>query len=112
MDLCLSDSMKLVIGVLLVVVFILVVFWWADVSSDQGYLVEITERTAVYGRWDCGYKLQVGCEKLFYIAPVKIFKVERIRYGKDFMAVKIKQGEKVGWIMFGGGVEVYERPSL
>jgi hypothetical protein len=103
--------MKLGIGIFIVAILVVAGIWQVDIANDQRKAIKISENVAAYNEWECGYQSHVGCTEVFEVAPVKILQVERIRYGKDFMAVKISQGEKTGWVIYGKGIEVYVQPN-
>lgn len=103
--------MKLSIGILIVTIVVSVGIWQADIANDRSKAIKISERVTAYNDWECGYQSQVGCTNVFEVAPVQTLQVERIRYGKDFVAVKISQGEKTGWVISGKGIEVYVQPN-
>ena len=103
--------MKLSIGVITIAFFLVTCTWLLDVANDRNKEVKVTESVSAYNDWECGYQNHNGCSVVFEIKPVAIFEVRRIRYGKDFMAVKIVQAGSSGWIFLGKGVQVYEAPN-
>ena len=107
----LSVTMKLNIGILIVAIIVSVGIWQSDIANDQSKAIKISESVAAYNNWKCGYQSLVGCTKVFEVAPIQTFQVERIRYGKDFMAIKISQDGKTGWVIYGKGIEVYAQPN-
>lgn len=91
------------------VVLAIVGMWLVDIAYDQRKMIKISEKVIAYNEWQCIEKSELGCVKVFDITPVASFQVERIRYGKDFMAVKISQAELTGWVVYGKGMEIFLR---
>ena len=69
--------------------------WGYDIWNDRQAVVEILETTAAYKEWDIHSPGKIK----FTIEPTDKIKVLRIRYGKDFMAAKIRKNDQAeGWI--------------
>ncbi|MFO6423574.1 hypothetical protein [Motilimonas sp. KMU-193] len=103
--------MKLSIGVIFIGLLFVVGIWLLDIANDRGKEVKILESVEAFNDWECGYQNQSGCNVVFEVNPNSTFKVKRIRYGKDFMAVKISQDGSSGWVLSGKSVHVYAAPN-
>lgn len=82
-------------------------FWQAEIYENRSKVVKISELLPAFNDWECGYQNIGSCTIVFEVIPTKTFQVKDIRYSKDFMAVKITQKGKAGWVINGKGVEVY-----
>lgn len=70
-------------------------FWAHDIWNDRQATVEILNETSAYDEWDNRSHENM----IFTISPTDEVKVLRIRFGKDFMAAKIrKNNDMEGWI--------------
>ncbi|ASK68246.1 hypothetical protein CF168_04800 [Shewanella bicestrii] len=103
--------MKSSIGVAVTVFLIVLGIWLADLLNDQSNSVKVTESVAAYSDWECGYQHTLDCKVVFETEVNKSYPVQRIRYGKDFMAVKVSQVGISGWIYAGKGVQVNAEPN-
>ncbi|MBU2983992.1 hypothetical protein KO528_01395 [Saccharophagus degradans] len=103
--------MKLSIGIILIGLLLIVGIWLLDIANDRNKEVKIAEGVEAFNDWVCGYQNQSGCDVVFEVSPNSTFKVKRIRYGKDFTAVKISQDGSSGWVFSGKGVHVYVAPN-
>lgn len=75
-----------------------------DVLQDRRTTVSITGRVPFYADWDLGPRHQVPVGE---IGPSKSIKVLRVRYGKDFEAIKVPTGEgQTGWVFSGANVHL------
>lgn len=89
-------KMKL-IGTLVVVTITL--FGWLiwDIQSDRSKSIRIIKEVPLYDEWE---PLN-GQKSSSMIAPGENLKVNRIRYGKDYMAIKIeRESGKSGWVFY------------
>lgn len=74
-----------------------------DVAQDRRMTVSITGRVALYPDWDTEPRYQSAIGE---IGPSTSAKVLRVRYGKDFQAIKVQvDGGQTGWVF--GGANVY-----
>jgi len=103
--------MKLSIGLVIAFALAAMGLWLIDIASDRESAVEITARVPAYTNWECGYPDQPDCSVEFEAYVGEKYDVRRIRYGKDFMAIKIRKGDSSGWVFSGEGVRVYAEPN-
>ncbi len=103
--------MKLSIGLLIVFSLVVMDVWLMDIASDRENIVEITAPVSAYSDWECGYSDQSGCSVVFEVEVNAKYDVRRIRYGKDFMAVKIQQDDLSGWVFSGNEVRIHAEPN-
>lgn len=103
--------MKLSLNILLVAILMVAGIWYLDIVSDQRKAIKISKKVAAYNDWECSHQSKVSCRTIFEVLPVQVFQVERIRYGKDYMAVKISLDGKTAWVISGEETEVYENPN-
>lgn len=82
-----------------------------DIVTDRAKIVEITAPVSAYSNWECGYSNQSGCSVVFEVGADTEYDVQRIRYGKDFMAIKIRQGDLTGWVFSGKAVQIHAEPN-
>lgn len=101
--------MKQIIVIVIVAFFITLGFWKADISKDQTNIVRVAGKVEAYNDWECGYSKRPDCEVVFELNENTEHRVRRIRFGKDFMAIKVKKQNKNGWIMLGKGIEIIEQ---
>jgi len=85
--------------------------WLLDIISDRTKVVEVIAPVSAYADWECGYANQSGCSVVFEVRSGAKYDVQRIRYGKDFMAIKVQQGGVTGWIFSGTAVRVDAEPN-
>lgn len=77
------------------------IYVW-DVMQDRSKSITIRSRMAIYRDWD-RLKDQDPNEIVDTVEPGEKLKVLRIRYGKDYRAVKVEKGNgSVGWMMTQG----------
>ena len=76
-----------------------------DILKDQRHKIEIIDKTPVYANWEPYPKNE---QPLFSVTPENVVRVKRIRYGKDYMAIKIEteKGQR-GWVFYGSTVHVH-----
>ena len=103
--------MKSSIGVAVTVFLIALGVWLADITEDQSKSVKVTESVAAYDDWECGYQHTLDCKVVFKTEVNQSYSVQRIRYGKDFMAIKVTQAGISGWIYVDKGVQVSAAPN-
>lgn len=73
--------------------------WIKDIHSDRQNVVTTLEEISLYSIWKCG--LNCGNEnKIGDIPAGQNLDVLRIRYGKDFMAVKVEYNQEEGWLIY------------
>jgi len=103
--------MKLSIGIIIAICLVILGLWVADIAGDRGNKVKITVGVSAYSNWECGYSNKPGCRVVFDVPAGTVHNVQRIRYGKDFMAIQIHQGGLSGWIFSGKGVQISAKTS-
>lgn len=105
-----SKRVTMKIGVRVVVVILLVVLsvWLADIFNDQAKTVKITDTLPAYNAWECGCQNHLGCSVVFEVDSGAVYDVKRIRYGKDFIAIKIDQSGASGWVFSGKGIRLID----
>lgn len=72
--------------------------WLAwDIHLDRSKEVRILKTTALYESWES----LGGQESASTVEPGENLKIERIRYGKDYMAIKVaKDNGLSGWLIY------------
>jgi len=103
--------MKLSMGLVVASALVVLGVWFIDIASDRENFVEITGTASACTDWECGYHDQPDCSVVFEAYVGEKYDVRRIRYGKDFMAIKIQQGDLSGWVFSGEGVRVNAKPN-
>ncbi|WP_447894974.1 hypothetical protein [Vreelandella sp. GE22] len=99
--------MKIILSILFVVILTVLGVWLMDIATDQAKVVEISAPVSAYTDWECGYSNKPGCSVIFEIITDAEYDVQRIQYGKDFMAIKIQQGGVSGWVFYGKAVRIH-----
>lgn len=75
--------------------------WVKDIRDDMSNVVTTLDNVDLYAKWTCG----INCTKQDKITKIPIGKelnVLRIRYGKDFMAIKVEYQQDKGWLIYDG----------
>jgi|1_EtaG_2_1085319.scaffolds.fasta_scaffold00003_330 hypothetical protein len=103
--------MRMSIGVVIVFFLIVLGVWLMDIATDRAKVVEVSAPVFAYSDWECGYSNQTGCSVVFEVGADTEYDIQRIRYGKDFMAIKIQQGGLSGWVYSGKAVQVHAEPN-
>ncbi|RKR72100.1 hypothetical protein [Marinobacter nauticus] len=103
--------MKISLGVLIVLTLVVLGARLMDVATDRAKIVEFSAPVSAYTDWECGYPNQSGCSVVFELNANAEYDVQRIRYGKDFMAIKIQKGGVDGWVFSSPAVRVHAGPS-
>ena len=82
--------------------------WAADVAVDRRYVVAVVGPEPLLALPPHEYP-EVN-PALRTLSPGEPIRVLRVRYGKDFEAMKVETGTgQVGWVLGGGGVQVLSR---
>lgn len=86
-----------ILSVLLLLAFLfLVYFYWSDVSSDRRHSIKILKQTPIHDGWELGLREP----NIGFVEAGDVFPVLRIRYGKDFRAIKIKLKDgSTSWVI-------------
>ena len=75
-----------------------------DVVGDRGTKVSITGNVPVYPEWDADPRYQSAVGE---VGPSTSTKVLRVRYGKDFQAIKLRtDAGQTGWVFGGANVRL------
>ncbi|GAA4903150.1 hypothetical protein GCM10023333_41640 [Ferrimonas pelagia] len=80
-----------------------------DVVSDRKHVVAVEVDTAMYESFSCIDATGGLCAAVREIPPGDGYKVLRIRYGKDYMAIKVQADLTSGWILNEQGVALRAR---
>lgn len=89
-------------ALLLAVVVSLLVY--NDILKDQRHKIEIIDKTPVYANWEPYPRNE---QPLFSVTTTDIVRVKRIRYGKDYMTIKIETEKgQSGWVFYGPTVRI------
>jgi hypothetical protein len=102
----LSVSMKVISSIIIICLFITFGFFQLDVASDKRNQVKVITTATAYNDWQCGYEKTPNCRVLFTLAKDSLHSVQRIRYGKDFMAIKVFFNGFYDWVISGKEVEL------
>ena len=103
-----SKVVKAFITALFAVLLVGALLWVGDIYVDHQYKVEVVKSAPLYSLAPTDYpatnpvalNLSVGNH----------LRVLRVRYGKDFEALKVETDEgNIGWVIGGDGVEVTSR---
>jgi len=73
--------------------------WLKDIHSDRQNIVTTLEDVSLNSVWECG----LNCENENMIGGIPAgqrMNVLRIRYGKDFMAIKVEYNKDTGWLIY------------
>jgi hypothetical protein len=94
---------KIVILITIIIVAVIIAvslrIWIIDIYSDRQYMVATLQNVALYTDWKCG--LRCGEKnKAGEIPSGTRLKVLRIRYGKDYMAIRVEYNRNIGWLIY------------
>ena len=90
---------KKIIGLLVLVILALSGWFFWDVQSDKSKSIKITKALPLYDNWE---PLN-GQQSNSNVMPGENLKVVRIRYGKDYMAIKVeRENGSNGWVIYQG----------
>jgi len=97
---------NLIMSVILVLVLISITWFYIDVQRDKKKKVKIVKPLPVFNGW----KRSKEQQKIADVEHGENLKVARIRYGKDYMAIKIQREDKSnGWLIYQrGSIELAE----
>jgi hypothetical protein len=83
-------------------------FWAGDIYGDHQYKVEVVESASLYSLAPTDYPATNPV--LLNLSVGNHLQVVRVRYGKDFEALKVVTDDgKIGWVIGGDGVKVTSR---
>ncbi|MBN1254319.1 MAG: hypothetical protein JXA50_03515 [Deltaproteobacteria bacterium] len=96
--------MKKTIGIVIIIIISIVIaisvgIWLMDIHSDSQQVVTTLQKVAFYSDWKCGLKCGEK-NKIGEIPSGARLKVLRIRYGKDYMAIKVIYNREKGWLIY------------
>ena len=75
-----------------------------DITQDKENILIVKKDSVVFDDWKCGYQCKTSKFKIF---EGEQYNVLRIRYGKDFMALKIEsKNGLLGWAILNENYEV------
>jgi hypothetical protein len=93
---------------LLFVVILGAVIWVGDVLGDRQYRADVIGAAPLYSLPPHEYPSSNPLVST--LRPGEQLKVLRVRYGKDFEALKVEtEGGHVGWVIGGEGIKVVYR---
>jgi hypothetical protein len=98
--------MKITIVTIFIVLLISFGVWQTDVAKDQRKRIVVSGKVTAYDKWECGSSLYKDCVEVFTLNPSTEHNVQRIRYGKDYMAIKVNKNNLSGWVTLGKNVKV------
>jgi hypothetical protein len=96
--------MKKAIGILITIIIVIIIavplgIWLRDIHSVRQQVVTTLQKVAFYTDWKCG--LKCGEKNNICEIPSGIrLKVLRIRYGKAYMAIRVKYNRETGWFIY------------
>ncbi|WP_125784680.1 hypothetical protein [Pseudoalteromonas rubra] len=90
---------KLTLRALICFTIFAIGFWYIDVKSDQLHTLTVTTDTLAYSDWRCGYRCDVEGKVAYKLAANTTWHVQRIRFGKDYMAIKVVHNNLAGWVI-------------
>jgi hypothetical protein len=96
--------MKKTIGLVITIIIAIIIavplgIWLMDIHSDRQQVVTTLQKVDFYSDWKCGLKCGEK-NKIGEIPSGMRPKVLRIRYGKDYMAIKVKYNRERGWLIY------------
>jgi hypothetical protein len=96
--------MKRAIVIVITIIFIIIAIslriWLRDIYIDRQQVVNTLQRVAFYIDWKCGLKCEEQHKKIGEILSGIQLNALRIRYGKDYMAIKVQYNHKKGWLIY------------
>ena len=96
--------MKKTIIILLILSGLSAIPFIYDIMEDRNHKIIIKAKINVYSEWEPYPRNE---QPLFTITTNDTAEIKRIRYGKDYMAIKIKTANgKYGWVFNGPSVSV------
>jgi hypothetical protein len=103
-----SKSSKVLIAAVFSVVVLVALLWGGDIIGDRQYKVEVVDSVPLYSLAPTDYP---ALNPVILTLPVgHHLRVLRVRYGKDFEALKVETEDgKVGWVIGGKGIRVTSR---
>ncbi len=82
----------------------------SDVRQDKKNILIVKKDSVVFDNWECGYECNTSKFKVF---KGEKYTVLRIRYGKDFMALKIESKNGIsGWAILDEKFEITDSSKI
>ena len=86
--------------------------WIHDIHEDQQLRVVIEGPVAIYSDPDSATYEQLHSSPIRRLMPGDAVTVQRVTYGKDFMAIQLKTADgTVGWVVNDGSNVRVKRPN-
>ena len=101
---------KVIIGISTLLISIITILIIVKLN-DRDQLLLIKEDSPVFSAWECGLSCETEQNSVFVAPAGETINILSTKYGKDFMAIKIKYQEKEGWIIFDGRKQDYVRKN-
>ncbi|MEA3491968.1 MAG: hypothetical protein U9R27_08735 [Campylobacterota bacterium] len=97
---------KVIIAISLTAILIFCLVW-LDIQNDKENILIVKKTSYAFDDWECGYRCT---QTKFKVFEDERYNVERIRYGKDFMAIQIKsKNDILGWVILDESYEVINK---
>lgn len=97
---------KILIGIIIALTLLYLAIW-LDIKQDKKNILIVKETSDVFSDWECGFKCN---DSIFRVFEGEEYNVQRIRCGKDFIALKIKSKNGLfGWVILDERYKVIER---
>lgn len=98
--------MKKFIMIFLLLGACLLSYYFYDVYKDRSKAIKILKQTNLHASWD---NLLSDTTSIGKVEPNEIITVFRIRYGKEYMAIKVeKKDGTIGWLLYKGDEIIFE----
>lgn len=79
--------MKVILVSIIIILILIYTIIWFDTQQDKKNILIVKETSDVFSDWECGSNCN---ETIFKVFEGEEYNVQRIRCGKDFMALKIE----------------------
>jgi len=95
------------IGLTTILIFLLI---GLDIQNDKENILIVKKTSQAFDDWECGYSGYRCTKTKFKVFKNERYNVERIRYGKDFMAIQVKSKNDIfGWVILDGNHKVVSK---
>ncbi|BAF71435.1 hypothetical protein [Sulfurovum sp. NBC37-1] len=96
--------MKILLSSIIIVFILTYGVVWFDTQQDRENILRVKKDSIAFEDWKCGYLCNTP---IFKVYDGEKYNVLRIRYGKGFMAFKIKSKNGLtGWTILDGQYEI------
>jgi len=96
---------KIVIGIAVAISLVAVGLVLSDIAADRTLRVAVTGSVPMYADWESAPGRASAA--IARVGPAENLSVLRVRYGKDFMAIRVRRADGVdGWILGDDAVQV------